>query len=62
MITLYLICKLTSFLVRLCLSLLFLPFRLLLLPFSWLFGGSGKHRWTDDDSFWTGFLLGSLWD
>ncbi len=60
MITLYLICKLTGFLVKVCLWMLFLPIRLVLLPFSWLFGGSKKRVRTDDGSFWEGFLLGSF--
>ena len=60
MITLYLIFKLTSLLIRACLWLVFLPFRLILLPFRILFGRPGRRTGDSDDGFWEGLLIGSI--
>ena len=60
MITLYLIFKLTSLLIRACLWLVFLPFRLILLPLRILFGRPGRRTGGSDDGFWEGLLIGSL--
>jgi hypothetical protein len=53
--------KVTFWLVKLCLYLIFLPF---ILPFKLL--GSGKKKEKKprdyDDGFWDGLIIGSLWD
>ena len=60
MITLYLIFKLTEFVIRLCLWLVLLPFRLMFLPFRLLFGRPGRRTGDSDNGFWDGLLIGSL--
>ena len=60
MITLYLIFKLTGWILRLCMWMVLLPFKLMLLPFRLLFGRSGRRTGDNDGFFWEGLLIGSL--
>jgi len=60
MITLYLICKLTGLVIRMCLCLVLLPFRIILFPFRLLFGHPRSNGGNDDMAFWDGFLWGSI--
>ena len=60
MITLYLIFKLTGLLIRMCLWLVLLPFKIVFLPFKLLFGRPGRRTGDSDDGFWNGLLIGSL--
>ncbi len=60
MITLYLICKLTGFLIKITLWLLLLPFQIILLPFKLIFGKPQRSTAQSNDGFWEGLLIGSL--
>lgn len=61
MITLFLI----SMVLKLCIWLLLLPFKIVFLPFRWIFGiGKPKERRgpTYEDGILEGLIIGSLWD
>ena len=61
MITLYLIFKMTELIFKLVIWLVLLPFRIIFFPFSLLFGKrGGSNRRDNDDGFWDGLLIGSI--
>ncbi len=60
MITLYLIFKLTGWLLKLVINLMLLPFYAIILPFKILFGKPKKKNRDNKDSFWEGFFWGGF--
>jgi hypothetical protein len=53
--------KVTFWIVKVCLYLIFFPF---ILPFKLLGGGKKKENKVRDydDGFWDGLIIGTLWD